>query len=114
MSRFLALINDPDYHATKRRLAAADCVEKAECFLASVPDTRPWLHAGPYRYYGRGQLDAVGEVTLFNRAELVARLADDRSATLNDGDLLLTLIDRCGLGALADVEGMFALAVWDG
>ncbi|WP_298403492.1 asparagine synthase-related protein [uncultured Chloroflexus sp.] len=114
MSRFLALINDPDYHATKRRLAAADCVEKAGCFLVSIPDTRPWLSAGPYRYYGRDQLDGVGEVTLFNRAELVTRLADARSATLNDGELLLALIDRCGLGALADVEGMFALAVWDG
>lgn len=111
MSRFLALINDPAGQATAHRLAAADCVQTDDCLLASIPDQRPWLSAGPYRYH---RLVGAGEVTLFNRAELAARLADPRSANLTDGELLLALIDRCGLAALAQVEGMFAFAMWDG
>lgn len=110
MSRFLALVNEPDSQATARRLAAS-CIQTDDCLLASIPDQRSWLPAGPYRYY---RLAGVGETTLFNRADLLARLADPSCATLSDGELLLALIDRCGLAALAQVEGMFAFAVWDG
>lgn len=114
MSRFLALLNVPAGDTALDCLAATGYVQAGSCLLASIPDARPWLTAGPYHYHGHSELIGAGEVTLFNRAELMARLADPHSATFSDGELLLALIDRCGLAALAQVEGMFAFAIWDG
>lgn len=114
MSRFLALLNVPAGDTALDCLAATGYVQAGSCLLASIPDARPWLTAGPYHHHGYSELIGAGEVTLFNRAELMARLADPHSATFSDGELLLALIDRCGLAALAQVEGMFAFAIWDG
>jgi asparagine synthase (glutamine-hydrolysing) len=87
------------------------------CALGSLPDARPWLSAGPYRYIPpQGPtLLAAGEITLFNRAELLALLADwPINPTCSDGELLLALYVRHGLAVFGQVEGMFALAMWDG
>lgn len=82
--------------------------------LGVVPDARPWLGAGPYAGHG---LAAVGEATLFNRAELLGALGQ-AAAPIDpdcpDGDLLLAVYARLGLAGLARAEGMFALAIHDG
>ncbi len=87
------------------------------CALGSLPDPRPWLSAGPYVWAspGRSRLIAAGEVSLFNRAEVLGLLADAPiNLTCSDGELLLALYAQCGLAAFGRVEGMFALAIWDG
>ncbi|MBX6389971.1 MAG: DUF1933 domain-containing protein, partial [Frankia sp.] len=64
-----------------------------------------------------GRLAAVGEVTLHNRAELLARLASAGVAVgpgVADGELLLHCYAQFGAAGIAAAEGMFALAIADG
>ncbi|MFE6286177.1 asparagine synthetase B family protein [Streptomyces sp. NPDC057877] len=81
--------------------------------LALVPD-EPGPAEGPFEAHGRR---AVGEVTLYNRAELRAALAADGATAppdCRDGELLLRCWARLGARGVALAEGMFALAVLDG
>jgi asparagine synthase (glutamine-hydrolysing) len=80
----------------------------------------PGAAAGPFRV---GALTAVGEVTLFNAAELRRRLGaagpagatpDDCPDDCPDGELLLRCYAAFGTAGLAAAEGMFALLVADG
>ncbi|MBX5443379.1 MAG: hypothetical protein IRZ32_17865, partial [Solirubrobacteraceae bacterium] len=64
-----------------------------------------------------GRLAAVGEVTLHNRAELLAWLASAGVAVgpdAADGELLLRCYARFGANGIGAAEGMFALAIADG
>src|SRR5690349_521476 len=72
--------------------------------LGLLPGTGP--AAGPVR---AGGLVAVGEVTLFNAAELARRTGAPAGTT--DAELLLRAYAQ---GDVAHAEGMFALAVTDG
>ena len=68
----------------------------------------PGAAAGPFRV---GAFVAVGEVTLYNAAELRARTG---GPPCPDGELLLRAYARIGLAGIAAAEGMFALAIIDG
>ncbi|MGW1400967.1 asparagine synthetase B family protein [Streptomyces sp. NPDC002405] len=81
--------------------------------LALVRD-EPGHAQGPFDAHG---MRAVGEVTLHNRAELLAALTADGSPAppgTSDGELLLRCWARLGERGVALAEGMFALAVLDG
>ncbi|MGW3286675.1 asparagine synthetase B family protein [Streptomyces sp. NPDC001002] len=81
--------------------------------LALVRD-EPGHAQGPFEAYG---LRAVGEVTLHNRADLLAALVADGAPApqdTGDGELLLRCWARLGAEGVALAEGMFALAVLDG
>ncbi len=88
-----------------------DAATIPRCQLTLVPE-EPGKAAGPWcarNAVGR-TLEAIGEVTLYNRAELDP--AGD--ASLTDGEFLLGLYVGHGPEVLARVRGMFALAIWDG
>ncbi len=96
MPRFSAVF-DPAVGPTAQLTLAAD---------------QPGRAAGPWRApdsSGR-MIEGIGEVTLYNRAEL-AHAADPK---LPDGEILLQLYARSGPAVLARVRGMFALAIFDG
>ncbi|MFF4764021.1 asparagine synthetase B family protein [Streptomyces sp. NPDC001292] len=81
--------------------------------LALVRD-EPGHAQGPFEAHG---MRAVGEVTLHNRAELLAALTTDgvpAPSGISDGELLLRCWARLGERGVALAEGMFALAVLDG
>ncbi|MEM8535268.1 MAG: asparagine synthase-related protein, partial [Chloroflexota bacterium] len=59
------------------------------------------------------QLTAVGEVTLYNRTEVLRHLDGDQAAC-SDGELLLRLYAQRGVKAFTLAVGMFAMAIWDG
>jgi asparagine synthase (glutamine-hydrolysing) len=117
MPRFCAILGGPNPTDDARAMGADQLASSASCTLGSLPDTRPWLAAGPYHYtppQGPAFLGA-GEITLFNRSELCALLVDQPlNPQCSDGELLLALYARHGLAAFGHVEGMFALAIWDG
>ncbi|KRV46469.1 asparagine synthase [Wenjunlia vitaminophila] len=73
----------------------------------------PGAATGPFEAAGRW---AVGEVTLFNAAELRARLgaAGADGGDCPDGELLLRCYAAFGTAGLAAADGMFALAIADG
>ena len=91
--------------------AILDAAATPRCQLALALEV-PGRADGPWRAWnsaGRA-LEAIGEVTLYNRAELDP--ADDGQRS--DGEVLLEHYARHGAAGLAQVRGMFALAVWDG
>jgi asparagine synthase (glutamine-hydrolysing) len=117
MARFCALLGAAEPIQTLHALGATQVVQAGACALASLPDLRPWLSAGPYCYAlpNGATLHAAGEVSLFNRSALLAHLPDlPQAATFSDGELLLALYAQHGTAGFAYVEGMFALAIWDG
>jgi asparagine synthase (glutamine-hydrolysing) len=112
--RFFATIGGPDPRAELEPVGAAPAYASGPCALGLLPDQRPWLGAGPYR---RGRLIAVGEVSLFNRADLLAALAAAGAPAepgLGDGELLLACYAVLGPPGLGLADGLFALAIWDG
>ncbi|PDW00621.1 asparagine synthetase B family protein [Candidatus Viridilinea mediisalina] len=110
--RFFATLNAPEPQATLVQVGATPALVAPPCALGLVADARPWLAAGPYRY---ANLVAVGEVTLFNRAELLAALdASPLLPTCSDGELLLATYATFGPAGLGRADGLFALAIWDG
>ncbi|RRR66075.1 MAG: asparagine synthase [Candidatus Viridilinea halotolerans] len=110
--RFFATLNAADPQATLAQVGATPALVAPPCALGLVADQRAWLAAGPYRV---GALVAVGEVTLFNRADLLAALGDTPLApTCSDGELLLATYAAFGPPGLGRADGLFALAIWDG
>ncbi|MGW1214258.1 asparagine synthetase B family protein [Streptomyces sp. NPDC002499] len=98
--------------AADAHLAAMGAVAVAPG-LALVRD-EPGHAQGPFEAYG---MRAVGEVTLHNRADLLAALAADGVPVpqdTGDGELLLRCWARLGAEGVSLAEGMFALAVLDG
>ena len=72
-----------------------------------------WLATLDERLAGRwsdGAVSAVGEVTLLNRAEIVARVGD----AAEDGELLTRLLAREGIAGIKRARGAFALCADDG
>ncbi|MEU6011301.1 asparagine synthase C-terminal domain-containing protein [Streptomyces sp. NPDC047453] len=118
MARFCVCLASGTGHADARPGAA-------DLHLAAMgtPPVAPGLalvrnepgHAqGPFDAHG---MRAVGEVTLHNRAELLAALTADGAPAppgTGDGELLLRCWARLGERGVALAEGMFALAVLDG
>ncbi len=85
------------------------------CALGILPGDAPVVEGGPYRV--AGSLAAVGEVTLFNRRALWSELAQNGRPSpklCSDGELLLRFYAYAGVDGFARVNGMFALAIWDG
>ncbi len=114
MPRFCAAValNDasPDIAQMGGRLA----FHAGQYSLGTLPDERPLRTAGPFQ---AGALIGVGEVTLFNQAELRAELAQTTAPlpdTCTDGDLLLAWFSQHGIAGLPRLRGMFALAIVDG
>ncbi|MFB7325016.1 asparagine synthetase B family protein [Streptomyces sp. NPDC056190] len=118
MARFCVCLASGTGHADARPGAA-------DLHLAAMgtPSVAPGLalvrdepgHAqGPFDAHG---MRAVGEVTLHNRAELLAALTAHGAPAppgTSDGELLLRCWARLGERGVALAEGMFALAVLDG
>jgi asparagine synthase (glutamine-hydrolysing) len=57
-------------------------------------------------------LSAVGEVTIYNRAEIKQNLNVNNE--ISDGELLLRLYAKYGINGFSRIEGMFSVAVSDG
>ncbi|MFI1395386.1 asparagine synthetase B family protein [Streptomyces sp. NPDC020681] len=112
MARFCACLA-PSHGQARDHLAAMGATVGDALGLALVED-EPGHADGPFTAHG---LTAVGEVTLHNRAELLAALAAaDAPAPPDcpDGELLLRCWARLGESGIEGAEGMFALAVLDG
>lgn len=88
------------------------------CALGTLPGEHPRSSAGPWTITVAGKtLIAVGTVTLYNRAALIATLDPQLSppgASCTDGELLLRLYASYGTAGFARVSGMFVLVIWDG
>ncbi len=113
MPRFCATLASLDPDLT--RMGGTLAYWSPPCALGLVPGEHPGGTAGPY--FAGQSLAAVGEVTLFNRRDLIAELAEADIPPLEtaaDGEILLQFYHHFGLDGLARVNGMFALAIWDG
>lgn len=62
---------------------------------------------GNAEFYQFEKLSAVGEVTIYNREEF-------KFEAKSDGELLLRLYEKEGIKAFSQIEGMFAIAIYDG
>jgi asparagine synthase (glutamine-hydrolysing) len=113
MARFCVMVGSATPEAAMQRVQSDLVYSEAGCALGLVRSEAPALKAGPYRAAG---LVAVGEVSLFNRAALLQRLQQQvpLSPSCSDGEMLLHHYAAFGLDGLAQVSGMFVLAVWDG
>lgn len=99
-----------------RQLASmgARPVKTAQGMALGLLDEFPGTAAGPFRF---AELNAVGEVTLHNSAELRARLAEagvPAPEGCADGELLLRSYARFGTSGIDAAEGMFVLVIADG
>ena len=83
----------------------------------SVVDSVPMLVSGPGVAEGPlvvGDLTAVGEATVFNAPTIRRRLSGRVPDDVSDTELLLHVYRERGLPGVAEVEGMFAVAIVDG
>ncbi len=126
MTRFCAVFRsdrpDSDIQQMGGQLADAD----GHSALGILADAQPAHAAGPYRIArsngaahstSTAPLIGVGQVTLYNRAALLAELAQvgpPPPITCSDGELLLHFYAYAGVGGFARVNGMFACAIRDG
>lgn len=123
MTRFCAVLAsagaDSDITAQGGRLVFVG----VRCALGTLPDAQLSPDAGPHRIVpvgngaAPGELIAVGQVTLTNRAALLAELEQagrPAHAAWTDGELLLHFYAYAGQAGFAQVSGMFACAIWDG
>lgn len=125
MARLCACLA-PEATRARTHLAAMGATEVATAAPASTRAPGPAGHGlglvgdepghadGPFAAHG---LVGVGEVTVHNRAALLAELAaagDPAPAHCADGELLLRCWARLGERGVALAEGMFVLAVVDG
>ncbi|MBQ1091922.1 asparagine synthetase B [Streptomyces sp. B93] len=118
MARFCVCLAPRTGHPDGRTGAAGEHLARMDAAavapgLALVPD-EPGPADGPFEAHG---MRAVGEVTLHNRADLLAALTADGAPAppgCPDGEVLLRCWARLGAPGIALAEGMFALAVLDG
>jgi asparagine synthase (glutamine-hydrolysing) len=121
VARFCAALAPADPGAEVVRMAGHPIHLAPTCALGIYPHERPGGTAGPYRAPAGGgcagkALIAAGEVSLFNRGwvrEALGRELPD-PGECSDGELLLRWYARAGVEGLADLRGMFAVAIWDG
>jgi asparagine synthase (glutamine-hydrolysing) len=114
MARFVALVDAARSDDDLTAMGAQPVHQGNGCTLGLWPDTRAWVEAGPYCV---DALTAIGEATLVNRSELLHRLAaagEDIDPLASDGTILLATYAQWGTAGLAQADGMFALAIWDG
>ncbi|WP_433524355.1 asparagine synthetase B family protein [Nocardia pseudovaccinii] len=109
MSRWCAFLT-PDDPAEQVRAVGGDPVSVTGRYALGLLDG-PGIASYPCTV---GELTAVGEVTLFNAAQLRARLGTDAPPDCADAELLLHCYARLGLDGIAAADGMFALAIADG
>ncbi len=125
MTRFCAVLAPDHSDSALVAMGAAPVYHAPPCALGTLPDAQPAQAAGPYTIalpgHGGGRasdrLVAMGQVTLYNRAEVLAELRETPlapRAPCSDGEVLLRWYAHAGVGGLARVRGMFALAIWDG
>ena len=108
MSRWCAFLTEHD-PAAQVRAAGGDPVSVSGRSAFGLLHDEPGRAAGPFTW---GDLTAIGEVTLFNAAELRRRLGRDAPPPdCADGLLLLACYARFGTAGLAAADGMFALAI---
>jgi asparagine synthase (glutamine-hydrolysing) len=127
MTRFCAALAPRNAALQVRQMGGHIAHADTRCALGTLPDMQTGQGAGPYvlRYAAAtadahatiSGLTAVGQVLLYNRAELLAELAragDAPPPDCADGDVLLHIYAHAGLAGLQRVRGMFACAIWDG
>lgn len=113
MARFCAALSSHDPGAEILRLGGQVTYQMVPCGLGVIPYAGVPKPAGPF--YAADGLVAVGEVSLFNRADLLANFRGRApTPTASDGEFLLWLYARAGFEGLAQVDGMVAMAIWDG
>jgi len=124
MVRFCAAIAREDPAREVERMGARVLHVDRRCALGAIVEPPSAEHKALFSYSDRtGIHDAqtrflvgVGDVTVYNRRELVAMLCEHVSLRpdASDGDLLLAIYGTLGAPALAQVRGMFSLGIWDG
>ncbi len=118
MARFCAIWGSETAAVEISQMGGVVSYQQAGYTVGRLADARPDTGSGPYLLQSAdATLVAAGEVTLFNRAELLAALGQqgiDLPATASDGDVLLHHYHQGGAAALARVNGMFAVAIWNG
>lgn len=70
------------------------------------------LEGGDQPLHGPGDAKLVANGEIYNASELRERLGGDRFSTGSDNETILHLIDEAGLGATADLRGMYAFALF--
>ncbi|MEM8535829.1 MAG: hypothetical protein AAGF95_33690, partial [Chloroflexota bacterium] len=104
MSRFCAILEPHVSDVAIAQMGGELVYRDMHCGLGTLPDQRPAVTAGPYRCDNpagtdlSAQLTAVGEVTLYNRTEVLRHLDGDQAAC-SDGELLLRLYAQRGVKA---------------
>lgn len=115
MARLLAVLGGRDPGDLLTRTGAARLPgTPPEVALGRLGHPSACADIGPFHAHAAGRpLISVGEVTLFNRRELLAALAEPVPADISDGALLTCLYGQIGPDAFARARGMFALAIAD-
>lgn len=114
MGRFCAALASREADREVALMGGIAAFSAPPCAFGLLPAERPGADAGPWR---AGGLVAVGEATIYNGPALRTLLEQagwPAPATCSDGELLLQLYARRGLSGLAQVSGMFVMAIWDG
>lgn len=122
MTRFCAVVaptDAPDAPGDIAQMHGTPVYHERNCALGTLPDAQPHIGAGPYAVTlpdDAAPLVGLGQVTLYNRAELQKQLqlaGWPAPSDGSDGELLLRVYASYGLEGLAQVSGMFALALYD-
>ncbi|NOK61798.1 MAG: asparagine synthase [Chloroflexi bacterium AL-W] len=114
MPRFCAVLEPHASDVDIFQMGGESAYCDTHCALGILPNECPAVVAGLYQYdSSSAQLMAVGEVTLYNRDEVLRHL-DGHHTHGSDGDLLLRLYAQKGVAAFTLAVGMFVLAIWDG
>ncbi len=66
---------------------------------------------GNAKFYQFEQHTAVGEIAIYNRDEIKTQLKSD---TDSDGELLLQIYAKHGINGFSEIDGMFAVVIYDG
>jgi asparagine synthase (glutamine-hydrolysing) len=116
MARLLAVLGGRDPGDLLARTGAARLPGAPPgVALGRLEHTSACANIGPFHATTAGRaLISVGEVTLFNRRELLAALTEPVPADISDGALLTCLYGQLGPAAFAQARGMFALVIADG
>jgi asparagine synthase (glutamine-hydrolysing) len=110
MSRFCALLSKKQ----SQNLPRFDLRFNDETFIVSEQIVYSLTQdiSGKAEIFTFENLSAVGEITIYNRAEIKKTLAVKNQ--VSDGELLLRLYAKDGINGFSQIEGMFAVAISDG